>query len=398
MNKNRKNKIDIVVKYFYPVAAGIETNIMETYSVLADKGWDVTVHASCDILTKKNCLPKEDTLRGIKIKRYPFRWYGYWPDIPWGETDLVCLHNFNIVPHGFIMLWSIILKIMHKKCFGLMLTPHGGFNPEWSIFPRVPGFLKRTYHYSLGALLINISVDGVRAVSEWECKEMIAHGLRPERVRVIDNGIEDEAYWDVDAKASENIKKQVKDFGRYIIQIGRIYGIKNYETTILALRDIPPDVKFIIAGPVGDGKYLRYLKELIRSLGFEDRVVFFGVIRGVDKYYLIKHAEMMVHMALWESFCNVVHEGLSQGLVCVVANNTALPYLIKDGVNGYCIETKNSSQVAEKVSFVLANKGSQSIRDMEKRNRVFGLENSWRDVASKMDEWYRQTVETIQYV
>ena len=41
-------KIHVITKYFYPVAAGIETNILETYSVLVKKGWDVTVHTSKD--------------------------------------------------------------------------------------------------------------------------------------------------------------------------------------------------------------------------------------------------------------------------------------------------------------------------------------------------------------
>lgn len=390
-------KIDVVVKYFYPVAAGIETNIMETYTVLVEEGWDVTVHTSRDILTKKNCLPEEETVRGIKIKRYPFRWFGYWPDIVWSNTDLVCLHNFNIVPHFYLMLWSLILRFRGKKCFALILTPHGGFNPEWSTFPKFSGFLKRVYHYTVGTLTINAIVDGVRAVSNWEAKEMVLHGLRPQLITVIDNGIEDEAYWDVDAKASADIKEKVKGFGRYIIQIGRIYGIKNYETTIAALRDTPADLRFVIAGPVGDDAYLEQLKRLIQKLGLEERVIFFGVIRGIDKYYLIKHAGMMVHMAIWESFCNVVHEGLSQGLVCIVANNTALPFLVKDGVNGYCLETRDSAEVAKKISFVLENKNTEFIKEMEARNRTYGLENSWRNVSSKMGDWYARTIENLNH-
>lgn len=397
MNNSHLKKIDIVVKYFYPIAAGIETNIMETYGVLAEHGWDVTIHTSRDTLTEKNCLPEEDTIRGLKIKRYPFRWYGYWPRIAWHDTNLVCLHNFNIVPHTYLMLWSLVLKWMGKKHFALMLTPHGGFNPEWSIFPKFPAFIKRTYHYTIGAIITNVIVDGVRAVSDWERQEMVLHGLRPDLVKVIDNGIEDEAYGDVDAAASQEIKKKVADFGDYIIQIGRIYKIKNYETTIRALSLVPQNIKFVIVGPVGDNAYLKNLKDLAQSLGVGDRVVFFGVVRGSDKYYLIKHAKMMVHMALWESFCNVVHEGLSQGLVCIVANNTALPLLIKDGVNGYCLETKDSAETAKKISFVLENKNTKCIQEMEARNRTYGLENSWRNVSAKMDEWYVRTVENINH-
>jgi glycosyltransferase involved in cell wall biosynthesis len=212
-------------------------------------------------------------------------------------------------------------------------------------------------------------------------------------VHVIDNGIEDEAYMDVNKLASDEIKNQVKSFGNYIIQIGRIYKIKNYETTIRALFLLPKNVNFVIAGPIQENdEYIEKIQALIKSLKLQDRVKFIGVVRGVDKYYLIKHAQMMVHMALWESYCNVVHEGLSQGLVCIVANNTALPYLVRDRVNGYCVKTRDFQRVAERANFVLKNKNSKFIKDMESRNRKFGLENSWENVSAKLGSLYEDLV------
>ncbi len=59
---------------------------------------------------------------------------------------------------------------------------------------------------------------------------------------------------------------------------------------------------------------------------------------------------MMVHMAIWESFCNVVHEGMSQGLVCIVADNTALPYLIKNGVHGWCVPTRDEKHYLKRLT------------------------------------------------
>ncbi len=385
-------KIHVIVKYFYPVAAGIETNVMETYSILATKGWDITIHTSQDTLIEKNYLIPEETIRGLKIKRYPYHWYGYRPEIDWNKADIVCLHNFN-VSHIFVIFYSLFRKIIGRKKFALTLTPHGGFTPEWRIFSKWVALGKSLFHSTVGVLLINTIIDKVRAVSEWEKDQIIATGVKKEKVVVISNGIEDEAYKNVDDLASEEIKKRVKTFGRYIIQIGRIYMIKNYEIVIRALPSIPPDVKFVIAGPIGDEKYLKKLKDLIRSLCLENRVIFLGVIRGIDKYYFIKHATMMVHMALWESFCNVVHEGMSQGLICVVANNTALPYLIKNNINGYLVETKDSVSLAHKVKYILANYSIKRMNDMKMRNREFGLKDSWRSTAEQMKILYEKLVE-----
>jgi len=179
------------------------------------------------------------------------------------------------------------------------------------------------------------------------------------------------------------------------LQIGRIHTIKNFETTIKALAKLPKDIKFVIAGPVGEPDYKAGLEALIKELGLQDRVIFFGTVFGAEKYYLIKNAQMMVHMAIWESYCNVVHEGMSQGLVCVVADNTALPLLIKDGVNGYCLPAKDVNRLADKIQFVLDNESSPEIKAIKKTNKESVKAHSWSNVAKKMEAWYSGFIEKM---
>lgn len=388
--------IDVVVKYFYPVAAGIETNTLETYSVLAKSGWNVTVHTSADTYLEKDSLPKEEVIRGITVKRYHYgsEFSGYMPDIDWENTDIVALHNFN-VSHVSILLHALKLKIQGKKKFGLVVTPHGGFNPEWSIYPLKMKLFKYIYQYTIGTLLMILVADGLRAVSEWEKQEMIKKGIPAKKIRVITNGLEDEAYKNVEKLASSQIKKAVQNWGEYIIQVGRIYPIKNNETTIRALKDVP-NVKYVLVGPIADEKYKEKLVSLAQELGVLDRVIFAGVIRGVDKYYVIKKAKAMVHMAIWESFCNVVHEGLSQGNVCIVANNTALPLLIKDGVNGFVIDTHDNHKLAEKINYVLTHDKSDRIQKIREKSKEVGDESSWAHVAGKMSDFYQHLINSIK--
>lgn len=381
--------IQIIVKFFYPVAAGIETNIMETYSVLAAKGWPITVHTTVDTLTERNVLKPKETLRGLKVRRYPWTKLGYTPDIQLGKPQLVCLHNFNIVPHFQIMLKALWHRVRGVKNYALILTPHGGYNPEWSTFPIAQRLVKRTYHKTIGKWLINASVDGVRAVSAWEKAEMVKAGLKPELVTVIDNGIENLAFSNFEKNASPAIKKQVKSWGRYLIQIARIHPIKNMETIVKALPLIPSDLKFVIIGPVGDQGYQDELQALAKTLGVGDRLIFAGVVRGADKYYALKHAAMMTHMALWESYCNAVHEGMSQGLVCLVANNTALPLLIKNGQNGYCIETHDVVGLADKINMVLNPKNKKLVKKIHDHNQMVVRQHSWDNVAKTMEKFYQ---------
>lgn len=388
---NNPKTLHVITKYFFPVTAGIEVNIQETYKKLVAKGWKVVIHTSKDTYLEKNSLADEEVIQGLTVKRYLFSWYGFFPAIDYSQKGLVCLHNFDIFPHIHILARVLIARLLGTSKVGVVVTPHGGFTPEWRVFSPLQTLIKRTYHYTLGAWLINAVATMVRAVSEWERAEMIKVGLSPNIITVIENGVEDDAYEDIDAKSSDEMKQKVASYGRYIIQIGRIYKIKNYETSIRAMAQLPPDVKLVILGPVQvNDAYKKSLESLVESLGLDGRVIFAGVARGVDKYYLIKHAQLMVHTAMWESFCNVVHEGMSQGRVCVVANNTALPYLVKDGKNGYCVETFDANMFATKMQYILEHQETQEIRTMKETNRVYGLRNSWGNVAEQMHENYER--------
>ena len=389
-----KKHVDVITKYFYPVAGGIENNIMQTYTTLQNTfGWDVTIHTLRDTYTEKNILAAEEIMNGLRVKRYGSGVFGFSPEIHWGETDVIALHNFDIffVRHLF---HALLLKIIGKKKFALILTPHGGFSPEWSMFPPVSRFVKKIYTHTLGAWLINATVDGVRAVSEWERTEEVKY-IRPEKVHLIDNGLEDEAYGDIDALASAEVKKAVATYGRYIIQVARVYPIKNMETAIRALARLPEDMNFIVVGQLQDAAYEQKLKTLISEFGLKERVIFAGVIRGVDKYYLMRHAVAMVHMALWESGCNVVREGMSQGIPCIVSNVYGLPGLIKDDVNGFCLPVHDDKKVAEKVLWLLDPSNATSVQKIKEANAIFGKGQSWKDVARKMDTVYRNCMRKI---
>ncbi len=381
-------KLHVITKYFYPVVAGIELNIFETYKRLDPEKWEIVIHTSKDTYLKKNCLPKDEVIGPLQVKRYPFKWFGFFPDLDWNDDCVIALHNFDIFPHVFFMLYTLWLKVLGKKRFRLFLTPHGGFNPEWKIYSKFRALIKKTYTYTLGSLLINLTVDGIRAVSDWEKNEMLSRGLDPKKIQTISNGLEDAAFNSDDTDVTSKTKKLVKSWGRYIFEDARIYSIKNQETIIKALPSIPKDIKLVNIGTVGDSKYLNDLKDLASRLGVSDRVIFPGVIMGADKYYINRHALAFVHMAKWESFCNVVHQAISQGLVCIVANNTALPYLVKDKINGFLVETFDHVALANKINFILDPKNKKAIKTIQRYNLDHGRENSWANVARKMETLY----------
>lgn len=375
-------RVAVVVRYFWPVSGGTEMNIMETYSVLAQKNWEIEVHTSRDSLTQKNVFIPFERQRGLWIKRYAFGWFGFWPRIQWRKIDVLALHNFNILPFYLLLLYVLFLKVLGLKKFSLILVPHGGFVLYNKHFPWWKRVVIGSLYYGIGVHLINLLADGIRVVSQWEKDAVGKKGIHSHLVHVITNGTEAEAYLDVEKEASTAIREQVAHYGNYIVQVGRIEPVKNYETVIRALKFLPDNVNYIIVGPVHDVKYKEYLNALIQKEKVSKRVIFAGVVVGIDKYYLLKHALLMVHMSRWESYGNAVHEGLSQGLVCIVSNVTGLPELVKDGISGYCVDPNDYKKLAKRINAVIKNRNSEELQIITERSRKGVLSRSWSDVAS----------------
>ncbi|MCU0679521.1 MAG: hypothetical protein MUC28_03720 [Planctomycetes bacterium] len=136
------NKIHVISKYFYPPPGGIEVSMLESFSRLVRDGYEITVHTGRDSYMEKNSLPAKAEINGIKIKRYPAAWYGFWPRLDWDEASAVTLHNFNIFPHLAVMLFTLWRKIRSKKNYLLVLHTHGGY--------LLPAALERVFPGSQG--------------------------------------------------------------------------------------------------------------------------------------------------------------------------------------------------------------------------------------------------------
>lgn len=391
--KQKKLQIAVVNRYFYPVTAGIETNLMEIYPTLQRHNWNVTVHVTNNTLERKNVLRKSEMIKGVRVKRYKSGMLGFFPKIQWSKIDILSIQNFTLSPHLYIFFYVLVLKILNKKHFSFILSTHGGFTPDWPTFSPPQRIIKGFLHKYLGRWFINLTTDDIRAVSEWEKNELIKSGINPSLISIIGNGIEKEAFTHV---SSKKIRSQVKSYGKYLIQISRIHRTKNIETTIKALPYLPKEIKFVIVGPTEDHKYKAELEILIKKLQLEKRVIFTGVINGSDKYYLIKHSQMMVHMALWEAYANVILEGMSQGKVCIVSDIPSLAAIVHNGIHGYRIPKRNSKALSKQILYVLQEKNGRIISSIERTNYYFARQRSWTNIVEVIERYYLDSLRRVQ--
>jgi glycosyltransferase involved in cell wall biosynthesis len=69
-----------------------------------------------------------------------------------------------------------------------------------------------------------------------------------------------------------------------------------------------------------------------------------------------------------------------------------LPYLVKNNINGFLVETKNHKKVAEKINYILRNSERTDIKKMKEENMKIGKGYSWISVAEKMENLYTQLI------
>ncbi len=384
-------KIGIFAKYFYPVASGMEVNMLETYSNFVKWGWEIYAYTSKNSLTEENVFKKEERFRGLNIKRISMNIINFLPSkigFNLNENKFVCLHGSDILPGYYFYILTIINKLMGKKQYKLIWTPHGIFYLNIDETSTVKIKIKTVIDRIIGVFLINNAVDGIRAISDWEKNLLINHGIKRELIHTIHNGLEPEAFTPTEKKVSKRIKSFVNTLGDYIIQVGRIQKIKNQETAIKAISLLPNNVKLLLVGPDHSMEYRIKLEVMITNLRLENRIVFAGVIRGVDKYYLIRHARCMVHLSSLEGFCNAVHEGMSQGIPCIVSSGSALEELIKDGENGFVVRPNDYRKAAEKIRFILNPKNQKIVNKFKHLNVSITRENSWENTARKVEKFY----------
>lgn len=391
--KQKKPDICVFLDYFYPVSGGLALSSFYTYSLLTKNGWNITVHTTKDTHTERNTLPSTEKVNGIRIIRHSHLMYNLNP-FPFfsvlHKDHIVILHEFITLPYYFFYCYLLLLKMLGKKRCTLILSCHGVFNSSPSYYKgleRIKRTMKRFLDRSVGVFLVNNTVDAVRAVSKREKLGLEKGGVKVE-IRVIENGLDGEAFKGIEGKASEDIHKKVVSWRPYIFQMGRMDRTKNFETAIRAIAFVPPPVRLIILGTQADKAYKKDLTSLIDHLGVQDRVEFAGVIEGTDKYYFMRSAVCEVHLARFESFGNVIQEAISQGCLCIVAKDTTPADIVETTGAGFSVSPDDAVGAANQIRFLLDHGDSKEVQHMKQQAVQSMKERSWNNVTKEIERFY----------
>jgi len=132
--------------------------------------------------------------------------------------------------------------------------------------------------------------------------------------------------------------------------VGRIEELKGQYLVIEAMEKLKElDVKALIVGHTMDEVYLKGLKEKVKSLGLEDKVIFTGFTKEVDT--LMQLFDVNILATPKETFGLVVIEAM-MNKVCMIATNKGGPLeIIEDEKDGLLFD-RTADDLAEKIKML----------------------------------------------
>lgn len=116
------------------------------------------------------------------------------------------------------------------------------------------------------------------------------------------------------------------------------------------------DVKLFLAGKIANQEYYNRLVAFVENNGLKENISFLGRVSDEQLVSCYKKAAVFVFPSLLEGYGLSLVEAMQYGLPVVAFNNSAMPYTVKDGVNGYLVENENSSAFADSIAKILQNK------------------------------------------
>jgi colanic acid/amylovoran biosynthesis glycosyltransferase len=147
-----------------------------------------------------------------------------------------------------------------------------------------------------------------------------------------------------------------------VLSVGRLESKKGYEYALLAIRMLLEKGVACEYRILGDGEYLGAVAFARHQLGLEEIVTFLGAGTREEVRMQMQQADVLLHAAVSEGFCNAVMEAQAMQLPVVCTDAGGLPENVADGETGFVVRRRDPAALAETLA-VLA-------RDPARRQRM----------------------------
>lgn len=259
----------------------------------------------------------------------------------------------------------------------LVITWHEVWRSYWQEYLGSLGIVGRLMERTILLALAN----RVIAVSDQTKDDLVSLGVKPEKIRMVPNGIN---YKDV-SKVSPSAEKLD------VVYLGRLIKPKNVDMLLRAIAILKKEFPRIKAGIIGDGPEMSGLRSLAEELGIRDNVKFFGFVEDFDEVSaLMKSSKVFVIPSTQEGGASIVTLEANACGLPVIAVDHPLGIdkrLILSGKTGFFVKLTPDA-IAEKIRLLLSD---EKLRSQMKADAIeFAQGYDWEKITGEIEKVYAE--------
>jgi glycosyltransferase involved in cell wall biosynthesis len=209
-----------------------------------------------------------------------------------------------------------------------------------------------------------------------------AHGIPPDRVRVIPSGVRPALFAGTGGPDPlAGLPSPRVEF------LGRLHLQKNVDLLLRAAAQLQHATHVVL---VGDGPERHRLEALTDRLGLRSRVTFLGFV-GHDRVpALLRGADVLVMPSRYEELGTAMLEAMHCGVPVVATRTGGIPDVITDGVNGLLTQPGDAADLARALDRLLAEPALG--RRLGACGRLRAAEYGWDRLAGQVLDVYRSAL------
>jgi 1,2-diacylglycerol 3-alpha-glucosyltransferase len=170
----------------------------------------------------------------------------------------------------------------------------------------------------------------------------------------------------------------------------RLATEKGLDTSIKTLAPILhkyPNVKYLICG---DGPAKLELQELTNKLQIQNQVIFTGKYDRSELKYYTSLAKIFIFTSTTDNLPTNIFEAMYFGLPVISINDKSVDYILKNGENGFAVESEKLTEKCEEILNLDLQKYSQNAKKSAFEITPLEIANQHLKLYNRVIEIYKQ--------
>lgn len=174
-----------------------------------------------------------------------------------------------------------------------------------------------------------------------------------------------------------------------ILSVGRLEWVKGYEYALQAVELLVKQQVRCEYRIIGDGEYSEALTFARHKLGLEGTIHLLGALSSSEVKAHMLWADVFVHAAVSEGFCNAVVEAQAMALPVVCTDAGGLPENVADTETGFVVPRRQPRPLAERLFLLARQPDLRQKMGQEGRKRVLACFRQEKQI-SEFDRLFRR--------